>query len=82
MKGVKIMKNEPSEQALEYLNANSEADAYELAIELLYRSEEKGYCIWQAYTKDEMTELLGKEPDENDMSAYQERLSNIWESIV
>lgn len=76
------MSYDPVEQAVDYFDANSLEDSYEFAIELLYRLQEKGYCIWQTYTRDDIEQGLGRKPTEDDMSALQENISNIFEQII
>lgn len=75
------MRKEAIEQAFKYFNTHTHEDSYEFAIELLYRLEGAGYCVWQTYSREDIELNLGRKPTEDDMSALQENISNIFEQI-
>lgn len=51
-------------------------ETYNLATYLLSKLENKGYCIWQAYTKEDVKNITNKEPSKDDMEEYQYRLDD------
>ena len=59
----------------------TDKELYKIATGILYYLEEKNFCIWQAYTKEDIETGLGRAPTLDEMSAMQERLANIWEEI-
>ena len=61
------MIKEITERAVEFFNSNTKDDCYDFAIELLYRLQEKGYCIWQTYTKDDVELNIGRKPTDDEM---------------
>lgn len=76
------MNKDITEQAFDFFKTHTKADCYEFVIELLYRLEGKGYCIWQTYSKEDLKTLLGRKPTKDEFSGMQERLANSSEYIL
>ena len=67
-----------TEQSYEFYQNHSKEDCYDFAVELLYRLERDGFCIWQTYTQDDIRFNTGKQPTPQKMAELQERLQNTF----
>lgn len=54
---------------------------YDIATSILYYLENKGYSIWQTYTRSDIQCNMGRKPTTDEMNEMQERLANCFEYI-
>ena len=69
-------------QAVEFCKKHTKQEEYDFATWILHELEEKGFCIWQTYTKDDIEIGTGKKPTAEQFSEMQERLMNTFDYIV
>jgi hypothetical protein len=68
----------PNDLAEKILDEYHDEFVYETAINLLYALQQKHYCIWQTYTKDDIKLNTGKRPSNEKMDDLQDRLENTF----
>lgn len=68
------MTKDITEKAADFFNSNTEEDCYDFAVELLYRLQEKGFCIWQTYTKSDVECNIGRKPTKEEMQMLADSL--------
>lgn len=62
-------------EAKDIIEARGCKNAYELATDILYQlSAYKGYCIWQAYTVDNVEANIGRKPTRSEMQELADNL--------
>lgn len=61
------MEKDITEQAAEFYKSHTKEDCYDFAIEILYRLQGAGFCIWQTYTRDDIEANEGKRPTDEHM---------------
>ena len=69
-------------QAVEFCKKHTRQEAYDFATWILHELEEKNFCIWQTYTKDDVKLGTGKRPTDEEFCDMQERLQNCFYDIV
>lgn len=60
--------------AKELMKDLNDLEAYTLATDILYELENKGYCVWQTYTVEDIADNLGHEPNGDEMEAIGDAL--------
>lgn len=71
----------PNDLAERIIDEYSDSFIYETATSLLYHLQERGFCIWQTYTKDDIKLGLGRKPTKDELADMQDRLMNCFEYI-
>ncbi|MBO7712660.1 MAG: hypothetical protein J6S85_03770 [Methanobrevibacter sp.] len=68
-------------KAMRFLKKHTKQEAYDFATWVLHDLEERGFCIWQTYDKDDIEVCLGRKPTKDELADMQERLMNCFEYI-
>lgn len=77
-----IEKQEKAQKkAMRFLKKHTKQEAYDFATWILHDLEERGFCIWQTYTKDDIETGLDRKPTKDELSDMQDRLMNCFEYI-
>jgi len=73
---INLVDNKSAKETIETLMGKlTDEEKYNLAINLLSKLEDKGYCIWQAYSKEDIEHITGrKKLEKQDMEEYQNNL--------
>lgn len=64
-----------------FIKKHTKQYAYDFATWVLHNLEHKGFCIWQTYTKEDITVNMGRKPTSDEMDEMQERLADCFEYI-
>jgi hypothetical protein len=68
-------------KAMRFLKKHTKQEAYDFATWVLHDLEERGFCIWQSYDKDDIEIGLGRKPTKDELADMQDRLMNCFEYI-
>lgn len=61
-------------KANEFIKKNGKSKSYDFATWILNELSKKGYCIWQSYTKEDLSSNLGHNPSADEMAELGESL--------
>lgn len=68
-------------KAVQFLKKHTKQESYDFATWILHELQNKGFCIWQTYTKYDIESNLGHKPTDDEMQELSDSLQ-CFENII